>query len=108
MDLSAVKFNRKNLKGSQSSLFFVMVDVIKMVRDIFGMDFRILYFFENVASMDISALKEISSHLGVKPYKVQSSDAIPMSRPRFCWTNVSRSLPGGYNDKCISTASPVD
>ena len=95
VDLSSVKFNRKNLQGSQSSLFYVMVEIIRMVRDIFGMKIKILFFFENVASMDTSALKEISNHLGVKPYRVQSSDAIPMSRPRLCWTNVSvPRLPG--------------
>ncbi len=95
VDLSAVKFNRKNLAGSQSSLFFVMVDIIKMIREVFGLEFKIYYFFENVASMDLSALNEISSHLGVKPYRVQSSDAVPMSRPRLCWTDCPMpQLPG--------------
>ncbi len=84
VDLSAVKYQRKNLRGDQSSLFFVMVEIIKMIREVFGIRFKILYFFENVASMDLSALHEISSHLGVKPYRVQSSDAVPMSRPRLC------------------------
>ena len=87
VDLSAVKFKRQNLQGSQSSLFFVMVDVIKMIREVFGINFKIYYFFENVASMDLTALMEISSHLGVKPYRVQSSDSVPMSRPRLCWTD---------------------
>ena len=66
VDLSAVKYQRKNLRGDQSSLFFVMVEIIKMIREVFGIRFKILYFFENVASMDLSALREISSHLGVK------------------------------------------
>ena len=38
--------------------------------------------------MDREAAAEITSLLGVKPYKVQCADAAPISRPRFCWTNV--------------------
>ncbi len=57
VDLSAVKFNRKNLQGSQSSLFFVVVEVIRMIKEVFGIGFKIYYFFENVASMDLTALK---------------------------------------------------
>ena len=37
--------------------------------------------------MDKEAAHEISMALGVKPFKLQSSDAVPISRPRFCWTN---------------------
>ena len=42
---------------------------------------------ENVSSMDKEAAHEISMALGVKPCNLQSSDAVPISRPRFCWTN---------------------
>ena len=37
--------------------------------------------------MDKEAAHEISMALGVKPFKLQRSDAVPISRPRFCWTN---------------------
>ena len=45
--------------------------------------------------MDREAAEEISTALGVTPYKVQCSDVTPVSRPRYCWTNVTISgLPG--------------
>ena len=35
VDLSAVKFGRKNLKGSESSLFFEVVRVLKLIRKVY-------------------------------------------------------------------------
>ena len=87
VDLSAVKHKRKNLRGSQSGLVFELIRVIQLVRRVFGFSTKVLFFVENVASMDKSACKEITGLLGVKPYRVQSSDAVPVSRPRYCWTN---------------------
>ena len=89
VDLSAVKHMRKNLRGSQSSLLFEMIRVISLVRQVFGFRMKVIFFVENVASMDRSACREISGLLGVKPYRVQSSDSVPISRPRYCWTNSS-------------------
>lgn len=87
VDLSAVKHKRKNLRGPQSGLVFELIRVIQLVRRVFGFNTKVLFFVENVASMDKSACKEVTGLLGVKPYRVQSSDAIPVSRPRYCWTN---------------------
>ena len=87
VDLSAVKFGRKNLEGSESGLFREILKVLELPRQVFGRTFKILFFIENVASMDKSAQKEIDAALGVRPYKVQCADAVPISRPRFCWTN---------------------
>lgn len=89
VDLSAVKHMRKNLRGSQSSLLFELIRVIGLVRQVFGFRMKVVFFVENVASMDKSACREISGLLGVKPYRVQSSDSVPISRPRYCWTNSS-------------------
>ena len=35
--------------------------------------------------MDESAATEISTFMEAWPYKVDSVDAVPMRRPRFCW-----------------------
>ena len=95
VDLSAVKYRRKNLRGDQSSLLFELIRVIQLVRRIFGFSIKVVFFVENVSSMDKSACREITGLLGVKPYRVQSSDAVPVSRPRFCWTNtIIRDLEG--------------
>ena len=90
-DLSAVKFGRSNLDGEQSGLFSEILRILELLRQVFGRRFKIIFFVENVASMDKSAADQISAALGVKPYRVQCSEAVPISRPRFCWTN--RSLP---------------
>lgn len=95
VDLSSVKFGRKNLRGTESSLFFEIIRVLRLIRSIFGTTFEIVFFVENVASMDLSAVEEISQHLGCKPFRVQCSQAVPISRPRLCWSNVQRrNLPG--------------
>ena len=88
VDLSAVKFGRKNLRGAESSLFFEVVRILKLIRKIYGFEFDIRYFAENVASMDVEAEQEISNVLGRKPFRVDSSDVVPIHRPRFCWSNV--------------------
>lgn len=88
VDLSSVKFLRQNLQGPESSLFWELVRVLKVLRQVFGYSFPILYFAENVASMDRAAEAEITQVLGVKPCRVDSFEAVPIHRPRFCWTNV--------------------
>ena len=87
VDLSSVKFGRKNLQGSESSLFFEILRILRIIRRVFGEGVKVTFFIENVASMDKSALEEISQHLGVKPFRVQCSDVVPISRPRLCWTD---------------------
>ena len=57
-DLSAVKFNRKNLAGSQSSLYWEIPRVEKLVSEEFGPSVKIKKVLENVASMDRSAAEE--------------------------------------------------
>ena len=65
-----------------------MVRIIKLVRQVFGLSFRVYYGAENVASMDPQAEAEITATLGVKPLRMDSADVVPVHRPRFCWTNV--------------------
>lgn len=86
VDLSAVKAGRQNLRGTQSSLIFEAIRVINDIQVLFpGKIIR--FFIENVASMDVSARDQISSLLGVTPYKIDPRLQVPMARPRFCWTN---------------------
>ena len=95
VDLSAVKFGRLNLSGPESGLFVEVLRVLELCRKVFGRRFKVLFFVENVSSMDKSALEQISSALGVTPYRVQCAEAVPISRPRFCWTNHKlEALPG--------------
>ena len=86
-DLSSAKHGRENLEGAQSSLFWEFIRVIKTARSVFGLAFKVKFVAENVASMDESAEGEISTALGVKPWRLDPADAVPIHRPRLCWTN---------------------
>eukprot|EP00435_Cladocopium_sp_Y103_P030084 s165_g7.t1 len=85
--LSSVRANRLNLQDRQSALFWEFVRVVKTVRQVFGYSFRVLFAAENVASMDAAAEAEITEALAVKPWKLDPTGAVPIHRPRFCWTN---------------------
>ena len=87
VDLSSARAFRRNLSGPGSSLFWEKVRIIKLLRKVFGYSFPVKFVAENVASMDQSAEEEIGRELGVKPWRFDSADVVPIHRPRFCWTN---------------------
>ena len=87
MGLSAVRAGRLNLDDPESGLFWEMVRVIKLIRQVFGYGFKVKFAAENVASMDASAEAEISQALGVKPLRMDPADVVPIHRPRYCWSN---------------------
>ena len=97
IDLSSVKWGRKNLEGPQSRLFYEFVRIIKLLRVKYGFTFPIKFIGENVASMDQEAEQTISATLGVKPVRVDSVDCVPIHRPRLCWHNLEyKEIPGVY------------
>ena len=101
IDLSSVKWGRQNLEGPQSKLFYEFVRVIKLLRRKYGFSFPVKFLGENVASMDYEAERTITATLGVKPVKVDSVDAVPIHRPRFCWHNLEYvEVPGVYLEEC--------
>eukprot|EP00435_Cladocopium_sp_Y103_P015342 s342_g3.t1 len=87
--LSAVRHGRLNLDDPQSALFWELVRIIKSIRQVYGYSFPVKFAAENVSSMDVDAEQEISSTLGIKPWKLDSADAVTIHRPRFCWANVA-------------------
>ena len=109
-DLCSAKWGRENLKGQASGLFFEVVRILKQLRQVFGFSFVIKYGAENVASMDREAEGEITSTLGVKPLRFDPWDAVPIHRPRFCWTNVELSPMEGADlqekDRWIEVSLP--
>ena len=100
VDLSAVKFNRQNLAGPQSSLFWEIPRIKALFEEEFGSSVLVKYVLENVASMDESAAQEITQAVGVTPYRLDCVDAVPMRRPRFAWT--SETVEGYFPDVEIS------
>jgi site-specific DNA-cytosine methylase len=99
VDLSAVKFGRKNLEGEHSSLFWEIPRVRDLLVEEFGNTVVLKYALENVASMDESAAREISQFMEKVPYKLDCADAVPMRRPRFCWT--SEQVEGHFPDVTV-------
>ena len=87
VDLSSARANRRNLAGEGSGLIFEAIRIYKLAKELFP-SIRVRFIFENVASMDISARNQISELLGVEPFKLDPQQQVPMSRPRFCWTDV--------------------
>ncbi len=62
VDLSAVRFGRRNLAGACSSLFSEVTRIIALIRRIFGSTIKIVFFVENVASMDREKQPKRSAH----------------------------------------------
>ena len=88
-DLSAAKYGRQNLLGDQSSLFWEIPRIHKLVKEEFGPKVTVRRVAENVASMDKDATLEISEEMGSSPYLLDSVQAVPMRRPRYAWTTES-------------------
>lgn len=86
-DLSAAKHRRDNLRGQHSSLFYELQRVWRRTKAVAG-DKKVILFAENVCSMDIAARDEISRELNMWPLRVDSEAMVPMSRPRFVWTDL--------------------
>ena len=84
-DLSSAKAGREGLSGQASSLFYEIPRVEKLLRKSFGRRVKLKKTVENVSSMDRSECEKISRILGLFPYMLDSSDAVPMRRPRLCW-----------------------
>ena len=87
VDLSSAKAYRMNLDGPQSSLFWEIPRILKLLTAVFKGRAVVKHCFENVASMDREAAQTISEALHCIPYKVDCVDAVPMRRPRFAWTS---------------------
>ena len=85
-DLSSARANRANLEGRDSGLFFEFLRIWQLLSEEFS-EIQVKAAAENVASMDESASEEISSWMGVRPYHLDSLDAVPMRRRRLCWTS---------------------
>lgn len=95
VDVSSVRAFRSNLDGKDSGLYTEILRVKDLILRVFGHDFPLLFAVENVASMDQEVVEQLNQIFGVVPYKLQCSDASPISRPRLCWSNVDLSiLPG--------------
>jgi len=75
------------LEGEGSRLFWKLLEIIEMVKRVFGATCKVKYCVENVASMDETARRTISGELHIVPIKLDPADCMPFSRPRFAWVS---------------------
>ena len=83
--LSALRAFRQNLEGPGSRLFWKLLDILGWVQQIFSQFAKVKFCVGHVASMDPHARNTISECLEVMPVKLDPSDSLPFSRPRFAW-----------------------
>lgn len=86
-DLCGARAYRKNLMGSESSLFFEFLRIWELIEAEFDETVQVKIAAENVASMDEWAAEEISQWMGLQPYYLDPVQAAPLKRPRLCWTS---------------------
>ena len=89
VDLSSVKFGRKGLDGPASGLFYEVIRILKIIREEIPSSIIFKEVIENVATMARDQCERISQLVGREPYSMDCSDAVPMHRPRLCWTSES-------------------
>eukprot|EP00435_Cladocopium_sp_Y103_P061990 s1215_g23.t1 len=87
IDLSSVNSQGRGLAGPQSSLFYELLRILKMLRKKCPGHVTVKFVAENVASMAKTECEKISKELGTQPYHLNCADAVPMQRPRLCWTS---------------------
>ena len=86
-DLSSAKAGREGLAGKGSGLFWEVVRLLKLVKQRAPAHVVVKFAAENVASMAKSECEVITRELGVFPYWLNSAHAVPMNRPRLCWSS---------------------
>ena len=86
-DLCSARYGRRNLEGDQSSLFYEVPRIKKLLREEFPPKCKVKFVLENVASMDRQAAEEISYEAGTIPFHLDIADSMPIHRPRLCWTS---------------------
>ena len=87
-DFSTLKFNRKELQGEKSKLFYEYLRILKEAKPTY-------FLLENV-QMKESSKKELDLFLGVDGVLIDSNNFLPQNRKRYYWTNIPFNLP---NDK---------
>lgn len=101
IDLSSANASGQGLEGPQSSLFFELMRIIDMIKDVTKNRLKVKTVVENVASMKPAEATRISQQLQQIPYFLDPVDAVPMHRPRLCWC--SEQMEGCLADVEVST-----
>ena len=89
VDLSSVNVRGEGLEGRQSSLFYEIPRIRATLETCKPPHVILRFAIENVASMAKDECDKISDVLGVYPYHLDCAGAVPMRRPRLCWSSES-------------------
>ena len=103
-DLSSANALGKGLEGEASGLFFEVIRISKLLRREVPSTIKIKETLENVASMARDQCEKISRTYGREPYHFDCVDAVPMHRPRLCWT--TESIEGIMDDIEVVSEGP--
>lgn len=83
-DLS-IAGKRKGLKGKNSSLFWVFVEILNHIK---SLNPNVLFLQENVGSAPKPDVLLMSQALGVLPVRINSNLVTAQNRDRYYWTNI--------------------
>lgn len=83
-DLS-IAGKRVGLKGKNSSLFWVFIDILNHVK---SLNPNVLFLQENVGSAPKSDVLTMSQALGVLPVRINSNLVTAQNRDRYYWSNI--------------------
>lgn len=84
-DFSTLKFNREELRGSKSGLFYEYLRILKYIQEHNNTDVKFL--LENV-QMKKESKDELDNFMGVEGKLINSNSFSAQNRPRFYWSNI--------------------
>jgi len=103
-DLS-IAGKRKGLKGDNSGLFYVFIDILNYVKKF---NPNVIFLQENVASANIQEVNKISKELGVLPVKINSSLLTAQNRNRYYWSDGNAKRVGFFGELQTNIPQPKD
>lgn len=93
---------RAGLKGANSSLFYVFIDILNYIKEL---NPEVKFLQENVASAPSKDVYLMSKALGVKPQKLNSNLVTAQNRNRYYWSNIRTKEVGLFKE--LTTAFPI-
>lgn len=93
---------RAGLKGANSSLFYVFIDILNHIKEL---NPEVKFLQENVASAPSKDVYLMSKALGVKPQKLNSNLVTAQNRNRYYWSNIRTKEVGLFKE--LTTAFPI-
>lgn len=105
-DFSTLKFNRKELRGNKSSLFYEYLRILNYLQKFNNKN--VFFLLENV-QMKKESKKELDEFMGVDGKLINSNIFSAQNRPRFYWTNIDTQIVSSENNVMVDDIIlPID